>query len=193
MWLSRRFPRAASSRPRRADRCPWAAGGALCLPLFLAACAVRPVEPGQATEEPIRFSVELVVDGAAPPAGRPGDDQRFVLEANRNLRTLAGTPSRAQTFPPLIRRLEHHEFTAIYRHVVEHELVAEPTSPMADAPAETPDTAVPPPIFHVTLNVNGKWHQYATTAEESPPTLQLLNQLIAASSAQPRSAWAPEG
>jgi len=190
----------AAHHPIRISRRPMPTSGRIAgvllgttsILLLVAGCTVRPAEPGEVTAEPIWFSVELVVNGdpyANNPRRRKG---RYLLEANRNLRAISGPTARTQTYPPYLRRVAHAEFLDIYRHVVEHELNAEPTSPNAEpATTETPLPETEPSIvYHVTLNVNGQWHRYATTAEESPPTVQLLARLIEASVSVPGSAWA---
>ena len=62
--------------------------------------------------------------------------------------------------------------------------MSEPTSPIAEAADK--QTRPPPVIYRVDLSAWGLVNRYSTTAEESPPTAELLARLIAASgSAKP--------
>lgn len=154
----------------------------------LAGCTLRSVEPGEATHEPICFSVHFEVDGDPDERNLRRRRSCYVLEANRDLRVIRGSSAHAQTYPPFVNQLSHAQFHALFRHAVDHELLVEPTSPNAEAPREVDDGIDGNVIYRVAINLNGKWNQYATTPGESPPTVQLLAGLIDAVEAVP-SPW----
>ena len=146
--------------------------------------------PGEVTDAPVQFSVEFEVDGEPASDNPRRIRSRYVLEANRDLRVTRGSSARVQTYPPFNHQLSHADFLAVYRHVIDHELSAEPTSPNAETPRDIVEAVEADVVYHVTLNVNGRWHRDATTPAESPPTVQLLAHLIDATAAK-SGPWRP--
>ena len=139
---------------------------------ILAGCAgeVGPV-PSDGRVPP-DFAIEFMIRGNPDSRNPRTQWSRYVLEPNRGLRASFGRHAVVQTYPRFVRRLKHRELERIYRHVTRHQLLAEPTSPRS----ETLETSKPPTdvIYDVSIDSAERRHRYATTPEESPPTVSLL-------------------
>ncbi len=143
----------------------------------LAACAPR-AQPASHRATP-DFAVVFLVRGEASSANLLRQTSRYVLEANRSLRSVRGAAATRRTYPPLRRRLTAPETESIFDHLRRHQLLAEPTSPGADQKAagadDDPDAQTV--IYELSITAHGRTHRYATTPRESPPTIQLLKML----------------
>ena len=129
---------------------------------------------------PPDFALNFFVAGqpdSRDPMRRPS---RYVIEPDRRLRVTVGRDAGDVGLPPAVRTLGPEEFDQVVLFVQALHLTAEPTSPAAERSRANPtENAV---VYHVEIYGRDRLHRYATTPAESPPTVQLLAQLVALSS-----------
>lgn len=124
---------------------------------------------------PADFAVELLVE----PTGETGPEapwrsQRLVLTIDRRLRRIVGSRAPRMTHPPTVARLRREDLQTLYEHIRSHQLIAEPTSPLAEDEAALPSPSEAGARITVRLELAGHHHTYRTTNVESPPTTRLL-------------------
>lgn len=145
-------------------------------------------------EMPSDFAVEFNVRGDSAAEDPMRQSAQYVVEANRRMRVISGSRAETRTFPRFLRDVTPTEFEALWAHVRDANLMAEPTSPGAEGygqppttapappPAEAPDTAGAPAesgaLYTVAITARGRTNRYATTPSESPPTASLLAMLL---------------
>lgn len=141
------------------------------------ACQWRPIKrvaPPHNLQYPADLAISIYVigePGAKDPLRRTS---MFVLQPDRSLFAGRGLQVDSGYRPPLLGRITATQFESIVRIVRDHSLIAEPTSP-GSAPEEHPSVA-----YEVDITAWGMINRYRTTPHESPPTTQLLAQLMAA-------------
>ncbi|MDX1681970.1 MAG: hypothetical protein R3336_02510 [Phycisphaeraceae bacterium] len=147
---------------------------------LLAGCESQTKPIGVAV--PDDFALVIVVTpkvSTRHPLLRP---RRLTLTIDRQLRMARGDAAPWVTHPPVARRLGPIQLESIWNQIRARHLMSEPTSPYAmalrqsSAPAGA--TALKATLYEVTIRAWGRTHRYATTPSESPPTANLLRQLI---------------
>jgi len=122
---------------------------------------------------PPDFAMRFHVSGDAGSDNLLRKTSQYVIEPNRSLRTAFGSMATIDSYPDLTRRsICRAEFYDLSQHVYLHHLMAEPTSMGSKA-------SNAPVRYEVELTTHGQTHRYATTASESPPTVELLRLLVA--------------
>lgn len=119
---------------------------------------------------PTDFALRFHVAGSANSDNLLEKTSQYVLEPNRHLHVALGAGATARFYPRLTRVITRDEYYDLSRHVFSHHLMAEPTSPGVRV-SHTPVR------YELEITAHGRTHRYATTAAESPPTLQLLKSL----------------
>ena len=132
---------------------------------------------------PADLTLEFHVIGEPAPGDPLRQMSMYVLEPDRRLRVAIGYRSATSFYPQIARVLTPDEYDAVVKLVYERRLIAEPTSPVAEAAAK--DGAAPPVLYRVDLTGWGLVNRYDTTPEESPPTEALLAKLVSASGLGP--------
>ena len=178
-WAKSFPPGPKAANGRGTDRCRALTLLAIAAGLSLGSCAGR--EPDIAVDDPTRpanLSVQFHVVGERAPGHSLRQTSMYVLEPDRNLRVALGYEAQVGFYPRLVRVISPSEYRAIVEFVHERRLMAEPTSPIAEAALKRGQ--VPPVLYRVDLSAWGLVNRYATTAEESPPTAALLTKLVLA-------------
>jgi hypothetical protein len=127
---------------------------------------------------PADFAIEFYVQAQAhevDPRQRTG---RFIVEPDRRLRGIQHDLVEPFTFPPTVRTLTPREMEALVDLVRRHRLMSEPTSPLAEQAVADPRSNRHT-LYRVTITAWGRTNRFVTTAEESPPTAELLSALTA--------------
>ena len=127
---------------------------------------------------PANLSLQFQVDGERAPVHPLRQNAMYVLGTDRRLRLAVGFEARAGFYPAVLRVISPHEYEAIVKHVFDRRLMAEPTSPRADAAQR--DGRPPPVLYRVDLSGWSLVNRYVTTPSESPPTAALLEHLVRA-------------
>lgn len=155
-------------------------GGAL-----LAACTPvegttpRTLNPQQV---PANFALDITIIGEATANGHAWRTARYVLEPDRTLRVGVGPGAATGGFPPIWRRLSRSTIAELWRQINRDHLLAEPTSPLAEAALRQANQDVQrlrarERLYRVRINAGGDEAAYWTTQHESPPTASLIHAL----------------
>lgn len=164
----------------------------LLLPVLLIACTSPHEDPRLVDlATPTDFSVVLRVRPAPAPGGAAAsasanplnEASGYAVEPNRRLGVTRGRAADTR-YPVFSRVLTRHEYDDLFTLVSNNHLIAEPTSPGAEAfgLGKTKASA----LYEVEITAFGRTNRYRTTPDESPPTVELLTRLI-----QLRTAPAP--
>lgn len=156
----------------------------------LAGCAVG--EPGPftgAAGRPADLAVEFSVEGHRATVNMLRQPGMYVLDPSRRLRYAHGRGSPEGFYPREQRTVPPREFRLIERLVHDRRLLAEPTSPRAEAVLRGEADA--PVLYRVIISGWGQINRYVTTPEESPPSVELLAKLVLASGGVLRGDPAP--
>ncbi|MCC7147082.1 MAG: hypothetical protein IT443_11610 [Phycisphaeraceae bacterium] len=170
-------------------------GLAVTLLLAVHGCAGTPTDDQNV---PPDFALELTVKTVQPAAQVEGDvasanrlgvpneqamrqPSQYVLEPNRRLHVAIGPYATERYFPGVTRLLKPDDMQTLWQIIRSHHLLAEPTSPKAKALLDNDSQTQPTQqevIYRVRIRASGRIAGYATTPEESPPTVRLLAELV---------------
>lgn len=152
------------------------------LTLGLAACwSAGPDIDFKDPTRPANLSIQFNVVGEAAPGDPLRQTSMYVLEPDHRLRVALGYRAQKSFYPAVVRTISAGEYDAIVRFVYARHLMAEPTSPIGEAAEQQGHN--PPVLYRVDLSAWGLVNRYVSTAEESPPTAELLMMLVNASGA----------
>lgn len=153
----------------------------LLLPVvLLTACTSPHQDPRLAhIATPTDFSVVVRVRPAPGPGSATSNPLNetsvHAVEPNRRLGVTRGRSADTR-YPGFVRVLTRQEYDDLFKLVSNNHLIAEPTSPGAEAfgLGKTKASA----LYEVEITAFGRTNRYRTTPDESPPTVELLTRLI---------------
>ncbi len=138
-------------------------------------CSTPAAVPSSGTDTPPHLALNVLVMGQPDATNGLRRTARYVLESNRTLRVAHGREAIRLTYPPIARRLGQAQIASLVRLVVDQHLMAEPTSPLAEASGRGEKADV---LYELEIASDRRTHRYRTTPDESPPTVRLLAELV---------------
>jgi len=120
---------------------------------------------------PPDFALRFCVAGTGSSDHPLEQTSQYVVEPNRDLRVMVGPTATAKYYPPKSRTLQREEYYDLAQYALSSYLMSEQTSRGAGA-------GHPKVRYSVEITAHGHTHRYATTPDESPPTVQLLRRLV---------------
>jgi|GEM_PF-4184403 len=128
-------------------------------------------------EQPPDFSIEFRVHGKNQAEDRLNQTSYYVLLPNRRLYIAVGADAVTERFPVSYIVLTLEQYSNIVEIVRTNSLHTEPNSPNLESVDETQAEI---PVYRAAITAWGKTHRFRTIAEDSPPTVELLQALIEA-------------